>query len=281
MKYAFLIILSSLIVSCALTDTFDEVPMFISIEKADLETTALQGNNSSKIQDVWVFADGASIGVFELPATIPILSPDEEVKIDILAGIRNNGLALSPKQYPFMQTLTYNLDFEPEKVVPLEPVFSYYPTTNFALLENFEAELQFNLDLDDDPTSTIYRSEETPFGQFCGKIDVTEANTLFRQTTSAIYSVSDFGNSEVYLEIDYKCEVPFIVGYIGDNGASQVFDFFIVLNTTDDWNKLYLDLSSQLNGGRYDRYQILIAGVPQTEEGSIWVDNIKLLHFEN
>ncbi len=283
MKRLILAILLLNCLSCGMFDNFDEVPMFISIgaDQVDLLTLPGQGLNTAKIKDVWAYADGFSIGVFELPATIPVLSDGDQVDLVFFAGVRKNGFVLQPDQYAFYESIERSYNYVPDQVLDIELQFSYDEGLVFPLLANFDTELTFTEDLDGDDTSALYRSTETPYGSHCAKIDLTPENALFQQTTTEVYSVADLGNTSLYLEMDYKCEVEFSVGYIGyRNGISETV-FFIFLKPQEDWDKIYLDLSSEINGGSYDSFQILLAGVPLTEEGSVWVDNMKLIHFSN
>ncbi len=263
--------------ACNLTDSFSEEPMFLEIESATLVSDG-DTYPSHKIQDVSVYVDGVSVGVFELPARVPVLG-EGEVSVVVFAGIRNNGQVLSPKEYPFYKRQEFIIPFEANKIISLSLEYEYLEDTKFVFDDNFESEIQFNLDLDEDEASTLVKSSDTPYGSFCGLIDVTQETSFFLQATVGRYNVEDFQGSQVYLELDYKCEVPFIVGYIGFDGAIQRSETFIVLFESEEWDKVYLDMSVVLNGGEFDTYRIFLAGVGDMEAGRIWVDNVRLVHL--
>lgn len=273
-------IIAVLMVSCGMFDSEDPVPMFLSIDEVELQTGPQEGSDSEKIEDVWVYVDGSSVGVFELPALVPVLSNDDKVKVDIRAGIRNNGQRLRPKEYPFYKLVSMEMDFKELETVPVDLTYQYLDNIAFSILEDFEAGNVFGLDLDDDPSSNVGRSADTPYGEFCGKINVLN-DTLFLQTTFDILNISDFGNSQVYLELDFKCDVKFSIGFQGyDSNGTETTEFFYIFREQEDWDKIYLDLSSALNGGEYESYRIIIAGVPDQLVGSIWLDNIKLAYLD-
>lgn len=263
--------------ACNLTDNFSEEPMYLEINSADL----VSDNDiypTHKIQDVSVYVDGSSVGVFELPARVPVLG-DGTVSVVVFAGIRNNGQVLSPKEYPFYDREEFTFDFEANRVIPLDLEFEYLPDVKFVFNDDFEGNIVFSQDLDEDEASTLVMSSDTPYGDFCGRMEVTQETSFFQQGTAGLYDVDVFQGSQVYLELDYKCEVPLIIGYIGFEGNLQRSETFIVLFESEEWNKVYLDMSVALNGGDFDSYQIFIAGIGDMEAGSIWVDNVRLLHL--
>lgn len=257
--------------------------MYLVIDSVDFTTTLEQGYPTHRIQDVWAYADGLSIGVFELPAVIPVLSADAEVQIDIFGGIRNNGSTFAPLQYPFFERNAYTLDFEPGTFVELSPSFTYREGVTIAVNEDFEGPAIFTVDCDEDDTSILASTsdpENVIYGNRAGSITVNSQNLLFQQATFEVFDVEDFGSSEVFVELDFKSDIEFTFGYIGFDGVTPIKRFPNGFNPTDEWTKIYLDLSVDLNGGEFDAYQLMIAGAPVNEGGTIWIDNIKLVYNE-
>ncbi len=60
----------------------------------------------SNFTDAWVFLDGQSNGVYELPRRISIVT-NNSVNISIQAGIRENGIKSAPKVYPFVDNFIF------------------------------------------------------------------------------------------------------------------------------------------------------------------------------
>ena len=279
--------LFTLFILCLLAsacDNFNEEPMYLRINEADFRTEADEGAPSHRIQDVWVYADGLSIGVFELPADVPVLSSDSDVDIDIFGGIRNNGLALSPTQYSFYERIDFTQNFEPGTTVEVSPIFAYREGAKIAFLEDFEGSNLFSEDLDGDDTSVLVKTSDpaqVKYGFSCGRISLNTENNLFQQATLATFNAEDFGASEVFVELDFKCDIPFVFGYVGQSGSFSSTRFPIVLNPTEEWTKIYIDYSVFFNGGEFESYKLLLAGAPLEEGGTIWVDNIKLVYNDN
>jgi hypothetical protein len=70
-SFASLLIVSS----CELINPVEEIPSFIQIDSFVMEDNVLadEGSLSHDIRDAWVFIDDEMIGIYELPARIPIL----------------------------------------------------------------------------------------------------------------------------------------------------------------------------------------------------------------
>lgn len=277
-KILFLLYITALYSSCGLTDNFSEEPMYLQINSASLTGTPQVGN-SHDIKDAWVYVDGFNVGIFELPATVPILSSGNTVNVDIRAGVRDNGIQLSARQYPFYKTLNYTFDFIANETIELDLTYEYVDNVQFTINENFELGNVFFDDVDGNPLSTISRSNETPYGSFCGKSEVSADLSRFEQATSEVYLTNVFQSSEVYLEIDYKCDVSFIVGYIGYRNSVKSTIGVITLFEEEEWSKLYLDMSADLNSGVFDEYQLVIAGAGTNQDGNIWIDNVRIVHL--
>ena len=79
--------------------------------------------------------------------------------------------------------------------------------------------------------------------------------------------------------MNHRNEVGFAIGIIGHQDGFVETIGVISLFPTDEWRKLYLDLSPHINAGLYDNYQILIAGSGLVETGQIWLDNLRVVHL--
>ena len=275
---------------CNLNDNFSEEPMFLQINSIDLITGPEQGEDTHAILDVWVFVDGFNVGVFQVlpdrPARVPIISDNPTFTVDFFGGIRNNGISQTPKQYPFFERVQTEIDFLPNEVVEMDLEFQYKDDIVFPILEDFEFGQIYSEDIDVDQDNSIIITEEPEdvvFGTRAAKYTVgPDELTDFVQATT-VFETEMFGASEVYLEIDFNSEIPFFLGYIGfDEINTFTTDFTILLRPTEgEWTKLYLDLSSHLNGGLFERFQLLVAGAPDTGSGCILIDNVKLVHQAN
>jgi len=276
-----------LISSCSIFDSSEEPAMFVSLEEASLVTNSSEGANTHNITDAWVFADGQLIGVFELPITIPVLNPDGgEVQLDILAGVRLNGIKSNPVQYPFYKRIIYNFEFEEgaEKTFPLE--FSYEEDVIFEFIEDFESSHIFSEEIDEDLETSIEVEEvNVRSGSASGLIHLTPDNNELITTNANKFPGQSFGGGFVLLEIDYFMpvgqDIDLQVGALKIKGLEVCPDIKLLIRASEgEWKKIYVNLTDELASDQIDFFSIILAAINTTgEDAQIIIDNIKLLHF--
>jgi hypothetical protein len=117
----------------------------------------------------------------------------------------------------------------------------------------------------------MYISNSAYEGLKCGEITVNSNNKLAKIKSNLNFSVPASGK-RVFLEMNYACNAPLVVGSIAGNSHTPI----ITLNATQmEWNKIYIDLSKTLNGGKFEFYFEIqqISG----EENTARFDNIKII----
>jgi len=254
--------------------------MFLINKEISLATNANQGANTHKIRDLSVYANGFSVGFFNIPADIPILDEDDNTIVNVAAGIRNNGLGDNPVEYPFYALQEFNYTFEEERQIPFDIEFKYRDEVKFTILEGFEGTHQFNADFDNNELTQIEKSSDAKAGSFSGKITSDESNPIFEFGSDFIYSIEALNGSPVYLELDYKNEIPFQVGVLGYNQLQGIRDYKILLVESEEWNKIYIELTNEITNSGNQEFQIIFRNELAPEKfGSVWLDNIKLVHF--
>ncbi|HEY0262319.1 MAG TPA: hypothetical protein VGB95_04790, partial [Chitinophagales bacterium] len=107
-KYAvFLPFFAVLLDGCSMPN--NGIPVYIQIDSMSVQTNqSTQGSASSKITDAWLYVNGEQIGVFELPAKIPVLKSGD-LRVSISAGIKDNGIANTRAAYPFYADDTFTI----------------------------------------------------------------------------------------------------------------------------------------------------------------------------
>src|SRR5687767_2026929 len=91
----FTLLIISFLVSIPFTgcDKEEPVPSYIHIDSISLNSIySTQGTSDHKITDAWVFVNEQYVGVYELPATFPVLYEGTQ-NIRIKAGIKKNGIS--------------------------------------------------------------------------------------------------------------------------------------------------------------------------------------------
>ena len=272
------------VVSCSLTDSSAPSPIFLDIPSVGIATDADQGAATHKFTDVWVTADGVNLGVYPLPASVPIVVDGKEtVDVSLFPGIRNNGVKSSAFIYSLMQPESYTIDVEVGATTTLTPTFRYKDEAKFDFVESFEGTDIFtftgisHLGADIESTNSTAAS-----GQRSGRILLNSVNTTAEIGTNVSYSGADNGGSDSYLEFDYKNDVPIFAGiYVTDNGVlRRVYD--AVVTEQDDWNKIYIDFTLALASPTVTDYRVMfLTTVDGTgrSSGEVFIDNVKFVHF--
>ncbi|MCG9879289.1 MAG: hypothetical protein MH472_01695 [Bacteroidia bacterium] len=265
------------------------VPSYIYLSPSTLITKAdnSQGVPSSKIEDYYVFQDGSIRGLFYTNSRIPIQATGKN-KFRISPGIKYNGMAEQRILYPMLNHFDFELDLQENKVDTVKPVFSYVSNAVFPLVEDYDGS---GLALEYNPSikqfgDTLIRDNgpgaHEP-GKFSGKI---EMKSNVPNSNLELYS-KVFNNwprfTPFYIELDYKGNIPIIIGmYATSNNGDVTKTPFYVLNPKDEWNKLYLDIESDINvSGSGMQYRIFI----NFPRGSVsnpeaWIDNFKVIYLD-
>ncbi|MEI6019579.1 MAG: hypothetical protein WCR21_00480 [Bacteroidota bacterium] len=271
--YSFLFILSSCKKYASAPEAF-----FIQPGQINMAVQSNQGSASHKITDLWVYVDGFFKGVYPIENKIPIVSNGKKVKISILGGIKNNGISSTRLFWPLFNSIEFDTLVENEKVIQRDFTFSYNTTTTFKWVENFDNNGQSMIRSSNSAASTVSMQIVSSNESFENKY--LELKILGGGIFAQIETYSSFNiplsNSNVYLELNYKCNNPFTIALIGDN--TEVKDVF-TFNTQSNWNKAYIQLASTVNSQPVsNNYKICFYMVKtEAEEPRILLDNLKLV----
>ena len=273
--------------SCDIINPEEEIPAYVYIDTFSLTTTGIQGTDSELITDGWFSAGQDFLGAYDLPALVPVLQLGE-TEITLEPGIKDNGISLSRDLYPFYQAYKITLDLQPNVVDTIKPVTTYRSDTKFAFVEDFESENQQfrEIRIGDIEHRVKLESEDAFEGATSGVITLDENQSLVEIATAQRFTgLTDVGVF-VYLEVNYKSDVPVLFGIIGHSGSSNEALYDAGFLPTDSWSKIYFNLSPLFFEGIYDEYQIVLQAAIPIENGQltrssakVWLDNVKLLHF--
>lgn len=273
--------------SCDIVNPAEDIPAYVYIDTFQLETTVAQGSDSELITDGWFSAGQDFLGAYDLPALVPVLAQGE-TNITIEPGIKDNGISLSRDLYPFYTSFQVSIDLQPNEVDTLRPTTQYRNDAKFAFIEEFETENhQFREIRIGDIDHRVRLTSEGAFeGNTSGLITLDRDQSLVEIATAERFSgLTDVGVF-VYLEVNYKSDVPVLFGLVGHTGGSNQTIYDPGFLPRENWNKIYFNLSPLFFEGSYDEYQIVLQAAIPIENGeltretaNIWLDNIKLIHF--
>jgi hypothetical protein len=284
-------ILLLFVLSSCIKDKNPDIPGYISVPNISFQPldTLVEGSSSHRFTNAWVSVDGQLIGANNFPLILPAIISDTASiqRVRVFAGIDNNGISSNKAIYPFFDPYEKLVNMRQGEIDTLYPVFSYNPDVKFINIDNFESPgVVFGNDIDQFPDSDIQKQTVDVFeGLYSGQLLIDSLNPECYVSTTFRYSnlQSPTVASPVYLEINYKTNVPITVGLIAHRslGSDEVF-IKGGMNTIEGWNKIYFELTGDIYELNADAYSIFIrASLTGTgvTDAKIYIDNIKLLHF--
>src|SRR5688572_15027996 len=135
---AFLILFSL----CLTTSCKKHVPskeiFLIKAGNVKVKTSFGQGTSSHKITDLWLYVNGQFQGAYPVGNAMPIISEGKPVTINVMAGIKNNGISDTRIPWSFYNILTFDTLVESGKTIERAFTFDYRSATTFTWNETFE-----------------------------------------------------------------------------------------------------------------------------------------------
>lgn len=271
--------LVSFFTSCEIVNPEEKTPVYIHVDSFQFQPTPNTGTSSHKISSVWAYLDNQPLGVFDLPADIPVLT-DKPGKLIVLPGVNYSGMNDVHVAYPFYEGDTLDFEPVPGSIIPFQPVTQYYPASLLKILhEDFETGNGF-LNLGGDSLKRTSKPEYVFEGGYGGVIELNNSNyseSLLSQgfTSSSQSSVSRL---QAYIELNYKGTLGFEIGLQTiENGASVVMYLF-GFRPRGEWGKVYIGLQDFLARYPDKMYRVLVR-VYQNENtnGYVALDNVKVV----
>ncbi|HYG51206.1 MAG TPA: hypothetical protein VD905_09905 [Flavobacteriales bacterium] len=273
--------------ACKKWDKAEQVPSYIYIDHIDLSVNATQGTASHGIIDAWVYVNDQAVGVFNLPATVPILASGNQ-KITIAAGIKEDGLTEHRAKYPLFQQFVKNIDLVPGQIYNMtgadQPVVTYYPSTEVGIwYENFDdAAIDFNTDPNSEAGITyVYDTVNSFEGPGMGKIELGSGFSYARVITAQTFILPKLGNP-VFVELNYNTNNTMAIGIQAINGTQFTTLDNTVLNPTNgEWKKIYVKLTEIVSEqSTADSFKFIItvdkdSGVDVVQN---YIDNFKVVY---
>lgn len=276
--------------ACELVNPEEQVPAYVYVQPFSLQANPNidAGSLDHRITHVFAYAGSEFLGIYSLPALIPVLlEGEQEVLLD--AGIRENGVSTSIGIYPFYERYQRVLELHPGQVDTLSPVTRYRSNANIHFIEDFESGLPiFSEDRDqNDQTFVDITSEEVFEGANSGFVRLDTLNAFFDAGTdrNQLFMLREGG--KVYLEVNYKTDTDILFALVEIDNTGQAFSFYdFGLLPRETWNKVYFNLTDLVTTTNAEEYQIAVsAGLPllngkfSLSEAFIYLDNIKLISF--
>lgn len=267
--------------SCDIINPEEEIPAFIEIESISTRGIPNSGSNIHDIKEGWVFVDNVLIGAFIPGKPFPVIDQGT-VEVIVEGGIHEDGISVATKIYPYMDRYITTVELVPGEVTKINPVFEYRDNIDFFLIDEFEGATFFTDDRDFDEETFLDFETVGAIEGISGKIELTAENPVVNVATSQAFVLPVSSSSDTYLEINFKTEVPIAIGLVASDGFGSLTQLYgNGLNATPDWKKIYINLQEVISNNPAVAYQVGFGAElpPGQAEGTITIDNIKLLHF--
>lgn len=276
--------------SCYKFEGDQTVPSYFQIDDISLNAYyPEEGSATSNITDAWVYLDDNLIGVFELPALVPILKKGKQ-NIDVRAGIKLNGISSTRVPYPYYEKIAFEeFDLFEDSVVSVgNKSTTYKAGLVFGWKEDFE---DSGLTLEEVSISDTIIKRTEPANNpeaylsdnslYSGVVNITEEKPVWSAVSLSTYPITPQGRP-VVLELDYKNDNYFNVGLLFYEYGQFVKIPLYTINHSEEWNKIYLNLGPNITLHQQAEYfkVVIEAGLDSNKStGSVYLDNIKLIYW--
>ena len=267
---------------CDIINPKEKEPAYLYIPSFTFQANLAQGTSSEAITEVWVYADDQNLGVYDLPAKVPILDLGTKA-IRIFAGIKNNGISNTRIRYPFYAPFDTTLTISAFQIDTLIPHFSYYGEAVISE-KGFEGGNYFVQTGNNNGTFSVTNNGAQVFEgnrSGWGHIDVGMSHLYFKDDDNLNYQSGD----NVFLEMNYSSNNTFSVGFITTTGGIASKNLALIINPTSSgdglspvWKKIYIDFGYVLQQNPTAQFhELYIEAIPAdaTTPVNIFVDNLK------
>lgn len=247
----------------------DGIPFYLKVDSVNVTAQPALGLNTHGIRDVWVEANAENLGAFERPANFPVLL-EGDVRFVLSAGIEQSGQSGYRVIYPFYTSDTFTLNAERGEKYTRIPEFKYQEGCTARFVDDFNVGsifTGFQLKLD----------SNSKYNQ-CGVLSVTSVDSNEMATSMEALDLPE--GQEIWLEFDYKTDVPFYVGYYGEGSGTVIQIPVVFVNVQATWNHMYVKLSEPIAATDAPTYRIYFEALRifGTAGGNVYVDNVRLVH---
>jgi len=191
--------------------------------------------------------------------------------------------------YPMVQPVEIEVNLIKDSILPLHISCNYFSTSKFALIEDYESinfafePTQFNTaewrvsDRDTDPANYVFEGNHSGLGV------LDKDHNKLQLLTKQMFEELPKKGTPVFIELNFKCSTTVVISIMAyKHGVGESTDV-INLNPTDEWKKIYVNLTSTLSYDvNHDEYKFLITANHNSyyEESIVLIDNFKIIYRE-
>jgi len=281
-----LLLLFAILVFAACKDAPEQIPAYLNLKP--FEVSAAGGTDWQEITDGWIYVNGAYLGAYTLPALVPVLAEGES-EVIVFPGVKENGIENTPNIYPYLTKFTKKYNLTGGQTTSVQATTDYDPDIQYAFgIGRGDFDGGSFIALENRDSDDAVNSELTTAGAFAGQsilMQVDTAHPIMDVATEKMENLPTLGAPEVWLEINYKTDIPFFLYLLSGSQQSSVFVF--LFNTSEEWNKTYLNITSNIVNTAESEQRLFFrlslpkdnAGNYTRNSGKVMIDNIRVVHY--
>ena len=281
MKKPLLFLLVAAFLGCK--DEPEQIPAYIQLEPYTVNAPG--GLAWQKLPFAWVYVNTVPVGAYSPGKPFPVLA-EGEADVVVFPGINANGIAETPDLYPFLVRYDTKATLTPGQTTILRPETRYDPDAKAPWGERGEFDgttLVFE-DIDQDLATSITFDTDGAYAGRSARMVVDTTHQLMAVATEWVAGLPLTGDREVWMEMNYKNEVPFELYVFGRNTfGNETSQPVFLFQVKDEWNKIYFNLTETLTVSTQEEYRIVfrvpLPGNFTQAQASVQLDNLRLLHF--
>ncbi len=198
---------------------------------------------SHQVSCVWAYYNNSPIGVFDLPATFPVLANGKGT-LELFPGITINGQNDLTGVYPFYEPDTFNFIAQPGKTINRLPVTRYYSNIKSNIISNFDSGHTNFFPNGGSVTMNLAPNGSVFEGAGSGMISLARPG-VDSAFDSSVHSFS-IPKGVAFIEFNYKSSIPFSVFLQANYGtiASLAPYPLAGIYPSDHWQKFYVSVAN-------------------------------------
>jgi len=281
MAFASWIALLSLPLGCDTSPA--PAPCFLRIDTIAVDSTSFDstGSVSHAIRYAWVYANDNLLGVFWLPAVVPVLETGD-VDVTVFGGISENGIATQAGRYPFYAPWQAKVNLNTMDTQIIFPRVRYPKGFITPINQTFDQSQLNGMSLaivqGGGFYSVLLNANEAFEGQGCLQLYLPQNEQDMILETSSLPVPT--GKAGYFIEMNYRNNCDFLLGLraAGSNQSASL----IGVRPRSEYNKLYVNITNlvdQLSG--VSEAVHLFIRVPQDTtiaDQRVYIDNLKLVY---
>ena len=222
-----------------------------------------------------------SIGLFQLPFTVPVLHSGEVDYLEFYPAVKQSGISGTLPYYTFYKPIRIdNQTLAVGDTLRFDTLSTTY-AISLSDMQTFEPFEPTELStLFDSITWHKYATDEACTGQGYASVHVPDSVSNVPFSLKTDFYVAD-PTRAVYLELDTRSDIRFEV-YMQSaytSGGATDKQRVMVVNPTDHWQHMYINLGRTWAWFNHNpSFKLSFAALnPYSEEGDVRIDNVKVV----